>query len=320
MLQEVALHMMAQTGVVGRAIFMSICRATRGFLRSMTWPSGTPFTLPTDRPCVVTGQLTVEGGEIHGVPEHLYTGPKRSRYGGTRAPQDFYINVVGPDTVLTLVGVTLRGVGVHVREGGRLKLVNSSILSPSADGVRLCEGGSFTMEGGSISRAGAGGRGKAVHVHAGCTGELKGVTISDCDHGAISCMGLQGEPPAFLRFEGGEIRKCGVGSNSIPIYCCFGGVAELDSVSVYDCGSSPLCVEGDFSPPSVLRLTGDWSIEDSASGIAVKDAAAIPRVSRLACGGSIIADGVVHSAVGGIEGMRAYLRMSGLDPDEILGG
>ena len=99
MLREIA----AAGGFRTRALMAATCRPLRDAVRTMTWPRGVPCALPTDRPTYLTGQVTVVGGEIVGVPDNSYTGGPVDGWRG-----NLFLFVQGAGTVVRMEGTRLR--------------------------------------------------------------------------------------------------------------------------------------------------------------------------------------------------------------------
>ena len=179
MLREVA----AAGGFRTRALMAATCRPLRDAVRTMTWPRGVPCALPTDRPTYLTGQVTVVGGEIVGVPDDSYTGGTACGLRGND-----YLFVRGAGTVVRMVGTRLRGVGLWISDGARVELVDCcTIEDPPSFGIRVeGHGSSVDAEGGEITGA----LWYGVYITGGGEARLRGVTVASTKgYYGIFCLG-----------------------------------------------------------------------------------------------------------------------------------
>ena len=225
MLREVA----AAGGFRTRALMAATCRPLRDAVRTMTWPRGVPCALPTDRPTYLTGQVTVVGGEIVGVPRDTYTG------GTVRgSPGNRYLFVRGAGTVVRMEGTRLRGVGLSISDGARVELIDCcTIEDPPNDGIRVVgHGSSVDAEGGEITGA----LGYGVGIWYGGKARLRGVTVARKGYHGIYCSDAGSRCDA----EGVKVQTCA--GRGVAAY--HGATVTLTSVeaknndggSLYSCG------------------------------------------------------------------------------------
>ena len=194
MLREVA----AAGGFRTRALMAATCRPLRDAVRTMTWPRGVPCALPTDRPTYLTGQVTVVGGEIVGVPRDTYTGGWARGLRG-----NLYLFVRGAGTVVRMVGTRLRGVGLSISDGARVELIDCCTIEDSPYvGIRVeGHGTSVDAEGGEITGA----LGYGVYIFGGGEARLRGVTVASTkEYCGIFCSGAGSRCDA----EGVKVHKC----------------------------------------------------------------------------------------------------------------
>jgi len=197
MLREIA----AAGGFRTRALMAATCRPLRDAVRTMTWPRGVPCALPTDRPTYLTGQVTVVGGEIVGVPDDTYTGGTVGVFGELRG--NTYLYVRGAGTVVRMVGTRLRGVGLWISDGARVELIDCcTIKDPPLSGIRVeGHGSSVDAEGGEITGA----LWQGVYISGGGEARLRGVTVASTKgYYGISCWDAGSRCDA----EGVKVHKC----------------------------------------------------------------------------------------------------------------
>jgi len=233
MLREVA----AAGGFRTRALMAATCRPLRDAVRTMTWPRGVPCALPTDRPTYLTGQVTVVGGEIVGVPRDTYTG---GTVGGMRG--NTYLFVRGAGTVVRMVGTRLRGVGLWISDGARVELIDCcTIKDPPLSGIRVeGHGSSVDAEGGEITGALSG-----VYICDGGEARLRGVTVASTKgYCGIFCLGAGSRCDA----EGVKVHKCA--HEGVVAY--YGATVTLKSVETKNNGDGSLRSRGRGSRIEVL--------------------------------------------------------------------